>query len=60
MITMLFIILLQEQVEWAAEEGADFIIAETFGSLGEAKLALDCIKAYGRGMTPVLLLNLTT
>ncbi len=33
-----------EQVEWAGEEGADFIIAETLYWLGEAKLALAAIK----------------
>jgi betaine-homocysteine S-methyltransferase len=35
-----------EQVEWAVEEGADFIIAETLGYLGEALLALEVIKGY--------------
>ena len=27
------------------EEGADFIVAETFDVLGEAELALECIKS---------------
>ena len=36
-----------EQVGWAVQEGADFIIAETFGHLGEARLALEAIKAGG-------------
>jgi betaine-homocysteine S-methyltransferase len=36
-----------EQVAWAVQEGADFIIAETFGHLGEARLALEAIKAGG-------------
>ena len=40
---------LQEQVEWAVQEGADFIIAETFGVLAEAKLALQCIKEVKKG-----------
>ena len=40
---------LQEQIEWAVEEGADFIVAETFGELSEAKLALECIKAVKKG-----------
>ena len=35
-----------EQVRWAAEEGADFIIAETLGYLGEARLALEVIKEF--------------
>ncbi len=39
----------QEQVEWAAEEGADFILAETYTLLSEALLALDVIKKYGKG-----------
>jgi betaine-homocysteine S-methyltransferase len=37
----------EEQVAWAVQEGADFIIAETFGHLGEARLALEAIKAGG-------------
>ena len=43
------LIALQEQVEWAVEEGADFIVAETFGELSEAKLALECIKSVKKG-----------
>ena len=35
-----------EQVRWSKEEGVDYMIAETFSFLGEAKIALDCIKAY--------------
>ncbi|HEV2402777.1 MAG TPA: homocysteine S-methyltransferase family protein [Candidatus Saccharimonadales bacterium] len=35
-----------EQVRWAAEEGADFIIAETIGYIGEALIALGVIKKY--------------
>jgi betaine-homocysteine S-methyltransferase len=34
-----------EQVGWAADAGVDFIVAETFSDAGEAKLALDAIKA---------------
>ncbi|MEA1909046.1 MAG: homocysteine S-methyltransferase family protein [Euryarchaeota archaeon] len=37
----------QEQVGWAKEEGADFIVAETMGYLGEALIALDVIKSAG-------------
>ena len=40
---------MQEQVEWAIDEGADFIVAETFVELAEALLALRVIKAYGNG-----------
>jgi betaine-homocysteine S-methyltransferase len=36
-----------EQVGWAVDEKADFIIAETFGYLGEARLALESIKCSG-------------
>jgi len=35
----------EEQVEWAAAGQADFVIAETFGHLGEAMIALETIKA---------------
>jgi betaine-homocysteine S-methyltransferase len=34
----------EEQVAWAAEEGVDFIIAETIAWTGEALLALEAIK----------------
>jgi betaine-homocysteine S-methyltransferase len=37
----------EEQVAWAAEAGADFVIAETFSWLGEALLALAAIRAAG-------------
>ena len=39
----------QEQIEWAVEEGADFILGETYGWAGEAMAALECIKKYGNG-----------
>jgi betaine-homocysteine S-methyltransferase len=35
-----------EQVRWAMEEGADFIIAETLGYLGEGLIALEVIKQF--------------
>ena len=31
------------------EEGADFILGETFGWAGEAKAALEAIQKYGKG-----------
>jgi betaine-homocysteine S-methyltransferase len=37
----------EEQVTWAAEAGADMIIAETFSWLGEALLALEAIRVTG-------------
>lgn len=36
-----------EQVGWAAEAGADFIIAETISWAGEAQIALEVIQAAG-------------
>lgn len=36
-----------EQVGWAAEEGVDFILAETIEYLGEALIALEVIKSFG-------------
>ena len=41
---------LQEQLGWAVEEGADYIVAETFSEFGEALLALDTIKKFGQGL----------
>src|SRR5437764_15199499 len=37
----------EEQVAWAAEAGADIVIAETFSWTGEALLALEAIRAAG-------------
>jgi betaine-homocysteine S-methyltransferase len=37
----------EEQVGWAVEGGADFVIAETFYFLGEARIALDVIRSSG-------------
>ena len=36
-----------EQVQWAADEGVDFVIAETLDYLGEGLLALEVIKSFG-------------
>jgi betaine-homocysteine S-methyltransferase len=36
-----------EQAAWAVEEGVDFIIAETFSFLGEARIALEVIRQTG-------------
>ncbi|XP_030851334.1 betaine--homocysteine S-methyltransferase 1-like [Strongylocentrotus purpuratus] len=44
----------KEQVEWAVDEGADFIVGETFGHLGEAMLATQAIKEYGKGVPAVI------
>src|SRR5919201_518245 len=37
----------REQVGWAAEEGADFIISETHDYLGEALIGLEVIQEFG-------------
>jgi len=37
----------REQVGWAVEEGADFIISETNDYLGEALIGLDVIQEFG-------------
>ncbi|CAC5420611.1 BHMT [Mytilus coruscus] len=55
----------KEQIEWAVEEGVDYIIGETFNALGEAMLALECIKEYGKGVPAVITIaayfpNITT
>ena len=34
----------EEQIAWAAEAGVDFVIAETFGFYGEARVALEAIQ----------------
>ncbi|MFC2029571.1 homocysteine S-methyltransferase family protein [Chloroflexota bacterium] len=36
-----------EQIRWSAEEGADFIIAETLDYLAEALIALEVSREYG-------------
>jgi len=36
-----------EQVGWAVEEGADFLVGETFSYLGEALLALEVMRSSG-------------
>ena len=37
----------EEQVGWAVDEGAEFIIAETLDWFVEASLALEVIQAHG-------------
>ena len=37
----------REQVQWAAEEGADFVIAETNDYLGEALIGVEVIRDFG-------------
>lgn len=45
-----------EQVKWAAEEGADFIVAETLCCLGEALIALEAIKEHAKDLPAVITL----
>ncbi len=40
----------QEQIEWAVEEGADLIVAETFNDCGEALLGVRAAKEFGNGI----------
>ncbi|ELT90020.1 hypothetical protein CAPTEDRAFT_206391 [Capitella teleta] len=47
----------KEQIEWAADEGVDLIIGETFFDFGEARLALECIQQYGKGSPAVITLS---
>ncbi|KAK3096933.1 hypothetical protein FSP39_004915 [Pinctada imbricata] len=47
----------KEQIEWAIEEGADFMIGETFNDFGEAMLALEAIQKYGNGVPAVITLT---
>ncbi|KAL4223235.1 hypothetical protein ACF0H5_016707 [Mactra antiquata] len=46
----------KEQVIWAVEAGADYILGETFDALGEAELALKAIKDHGKGVPAVITL----
>lgn len=46
----------KELIEWVVEEKADFIIAETFYTFGEAMLALETIKEFGHGLPAVITL----
>ncbi|XP_052811612.1 betaine--homocysteine S-methyltransferase 1-like [Mya arenaria] len=44
----------KEQVLWAVEGGADFIIGETFSAYGEAAIALKAIREHGNGLPAVI------
>lgn len=46
----------KEQVVWAVDEGADYIIGETFDAFGEAEIALKTIKDHGKGLPAVITL----
>ncbi|XP_056000868.1 betaine--homocysteine S-methyltransferase 1-like isoform X1 [Ostrea edulis] len=47
----------REQIEWAVQCGADYIIAERYDEFAEAMLALECIKEYGNGLPAVVTLT---
>jgi len=44
----------KESIQWAVQEGADLIIAETFPFFGEAMIALECMKQYAPGLDHVV------
>ncbi|KAH9503692.1 S-methylmethionine--homocysteine S-methyltransferase bhmt2 [Bulinus truncatus] len=47
----------KEQIEWAVDAGVDFIVGETYCELGEAMLALESIKKYGKGVAAVITMS---
>ncbi|XP_033636094.1 betaine--homocysteine S-methyltransferase 1-like [Asterias rubens] len=44
----------KEQIEWAVECGADFIVGETYDTCGEALLAVEACKKFGKGLPCVV------
>jgi len=40
----------QEQLIWAVQEGADYVIGETFAAFGEAEIALKAMRDHAKGM----------
>ncbi|XP_078684140.1 betaine--homocysteine S-methyltransferase 1-like [Branchiostoma floridae x Branchiostoma belcheri] len=48
----------KEQLEWAVEGGADFVVAESFFACAEAMFALECARKYAKGLPVVVTLNL--
>jgi len=44
----------EEQIGWAVDAGADFILGETYSSYGEAEIALDAIKEFGNGLPAII------
>ena len=45
----IFIFEWQEQIEWAVDAGADFIVAETYDTFGEALIATKACKVCAKG-----------
>ncbi|KAI8489374.1 hypothetical protein Bbelb_328170 [Branchiostoma belcheri] len=48
----------KEQLEWAVEGGADFVVAESFFACAEAMFAMECARKYAKGLPVVVTLNL--
>ncbi|XP_071962572.1 betaine--homocysteine S-methyltransferase 1-like [Antedon mediterranea] len=48
----------REQIVWAVEEGADYILSETCGDIGEALLSVKAIKEYGSGLPAVVTISI--
>ncbi|XP_070556034.1 betaine--homocysteine S-methyltransferase 1-like [Ptychodera flava] len=46
----------KEMIDWALDYKIDYVIGETFMYLGEAMLALEAIKKYGKGLPAVIML----
>ncbi|XP_070556063.1 S-methylmethionine--homocysteine S-methyltransferase BHMT2-like [Ptychodera flava] len=46
----------KEAIEWSLDYNVDYIIGETYTYLGEAMLALQAIKKYGKGVPAVMML----
>jgi betaine-homocysteine S-methyltransferase len=49
----------EEQIGWAVEGGADFLIAETISWMGEAEIALDVMRATGMPTVVTLAVHAT-
>ncbi len=47
----------EEQMEWIADSGVDYVVAETFSYVGEALLALQAIKAAGLAAVTTLAIH---
>ncbi|XP_070556868.1 betaine--homocysteine S-methyltransferase 1-like [Ptychodera flava] len=46
----------KEMIEWSLDYNIDYVIGETFMYFGEAMLALEAIKKYGKGLPAVITL----
>ncbi|XP_014678828.1 PREDICTED: betaine--homocysteine S-methyltransferase 1-like [Priapulus caudatus] len=50
--------IMKEQVLWAVEEGADYIVLETIGHLEEALIGLKVIQEFGKGLPAVVTMSI--